>query len=136
MKHYLAAVFTTLSLSVSAATLEFNDGIRVVAINGQAISSQQHSQISLVPGSQVIAVQYHELFEYGFEQHEFVRSDVHIVKFDALTNQHYRLTLPEMTVEQARRFAKQPQFALDGSAPVAIEQFNQNQLISMLLKQQ
>ncbi|MBW8192675.1 DUF2057 domain-containing protein [Neiella marina] len=134
MKTYLCALFASASFSLSAATLELDDGIQILAINGQTISTAPSSTVTLASGAQVIALRYHDLFEYGFEQHEFVNSGVHIVKFDATANERYQLVLPDMNVEQARRFALQPKFSMHGSVPVQVEQWDQNQLLSKLFE--
>lgn len=136
MKYFIYAVPALICLPVSAATLQLDENIQLLAINGQAPMAQQARTLDLEPGYQAISIRYSGLIEYGHEDHEFIRSGVHVLKFDATAGQNYRLQLPDMNLKQARSFAKQPSFTLTAGelGVVSMKQCSHDQLLAQLTR--
>ena len=131
MKIHLVILTGLLSLPTTAATLELTEGVQLLAINGQQVASHSPTTFNLKSGPQTMSVRYNSLVEYGVEDHEFIHSDVQVLKFNAKHNQSYRIQVPEMDIEQARSFAQQPHFNLFSSdKAVEFKQWNHSQLVT------
>ncbi|WP_345316177.1 DUF2057 family protein [Ferrimonas gelatinilytica] len=123
------------SVAALAGQLTVDPSIQVVSVNGKAVSSPV-SRIVLTGEPQLLLVRYEQLFELSSEQHDFVRSDVQFLSFDAHADTDYRLSAPSMDWDRARQFAKQPQFMLsdDDEQAVAHGQWSRDLLLTELLQ--
>ncbi|MBY6185745.1 DUF2057 domain-containing protein [Marinobacter hydrocarbonoclasticus] len=131
------SLLCALLLSVSTAfagELQLGHNVRVLTLNGEPVNAYETS-LSVGPGSQVLTVRYDALFEATSEDHEFIRSAVQVIRFEAVSNEQYRLQAPSMTLQQARRYAADPQFTLtrsDGER-VAHRTWSRDELLAELL---
>ncbi|MBY5920171.1 DUF2057 family protein [Ferrimonas balearica] len=120
--------------SVFAGELELGENVRVLTLNGEPVNAFNES-LGIGPGSQIITVRFDALYEATAEDHEFVRSAVQVIRFEADGNERYILQTPRMDLAQARRFAEDPQFQLtrsDGER-VAHRTWSRDELLAELL---
>ncbi|TKB46788.1 DUF2057 domain-containing protein [Ferrimonas sediminicola] len=112
MKTLFLASAAALSLSVSAATLNLGDNVRVVSINGKSVPAYA-SKIELDPGINNVTVRYDSLFEQDAESHWFIRSELHQLTFKAMGDEEYFLDAPAAeSDQQGQMLANDPTFTL------------------------
>lgn len=132
----LMILFSSLifSFSVSAASLTLAPEVQLVSVNGKPITAHT-SFIDIDGGQHVLSLRYRDFHEHGPEEHEIVRSDVHIVQFSAIENTHYQIMLPDMDIEQAYQFAAEPVFPLTETSGSIVDykQWGRDQLLAELL---
>ncbi len=98
--------------------------IEVMAIDGQEPPPsflKSKVQLALLPGEHVFSLRYVELFQVSSDDHEIIRSKQAALRFSAAAGSEYRLQVADQkSLDNARKFAKNPQFSLvntrDGSA--------------------
>lgn len=111
MKKLFAIFPLVLGLSVNAAELALSENVHVYSLNGEPVTLQGET-LQLGNGPQVVMVRYDELFDISSEYHEFVRSGVQVLRFDAINGENYELSAPSLGLNAARDFAKAPDFSL------------------------
>ncbi|WP_417347588.1 DUF2057 family protein [Ferrimonas sp.] len=112
---------TALSLSVSAATLNLGENVRVVSINGKSVPAYA-SQIELDQGVNNVTVRYDSLFEQDAESHWFIRSELHQMTFNAKGDEEYFLDAPAAySDQQGQMLANDPIFTLMDDADNRVE---------------
>jgi uncharacterized protein YccT (UPF0319 family) len=98
--------------------------IQVMAIDGREPPPnllRSNSQLALLPGEHVLSLRYVQLFQISGDEHDVIRSRQAALRFTASAGASYKLEIPhQANRDQAREFAKNPQFRLvggpDGSA--------------------
>lgn len=134
MKYLILLFSFFFSLSASAASLTLDSGVQLVSVNGKPIADHT-SFIDIDSGQHILSLRYRDFHEHGPEEHEIVRSDVHIVQFSAIKDTHYQIMIPDMDIEQAYQFAAQPVFQLTDTSGgmVKNKQWGREQLLTELL---
>ncbi|MBY5991830.1 DUF2057 family protein [Ferrimonas balearica] len=134
MKLLSLALPLMFSASLVAAELQPDKNIQILTLNGEPIDVYR-KVIDLGAGPQIITVRYDALFESNAEDHEFVRSSVQVIRFEAMPNEQYRISVPSMDLNSARRFAEDPHFQLTSSdgQRIAHRTWSRDELLAELL---
>ncbi|SHH18683.1 DUF2057 family protein [Ferrimonas marina] len=123
--------------SASAGSLALDNNVRILTLNGEPVESYSR-QFNLGEGTQVISVRYDALFETSSEHHDFVRSGIQVIKFEAESGQQYMISAPKLRWEQARDYAEDPSFNLTNSRGENIDHrmWSRDELLVELLGRQ
>ena len=112
-KHSLTISLSSLlfSANILAADLKVPDNILVTKVNGQTTSFgliQKETKVSIRDGRNVIVLRYRDSFEdYDNDDFTHVKSDPHVLIFNASDNQNYQIKKVNFDDEdQAEKFAK------------------------------
>lgn len=102
--------------AIELALVSVPEEIEVMSVDGHEPPPsflKSRVQLALLPGEHVFSLRYVELFQLNADEHDVVRSKQAALRFTAAAGAEYRLQIPKQTgVEVARKFAKDPQFAL------------------------
>ncbi|GAA4892756.1 DUF2057 family protein [Ferrimonas pelagia] len=134
MKQCIAVTLFLASFNLTAGDLILADNIEILTLNGVQVESYDE-RLPIDHGTQVLTIRYDELFIPSTEYHQFVRSGVQVIRFEALETKDYFLSTPAMTLEQAVDFAKDPEFFLTTEHDQMIDHqaWSRDELLTYLL---
>ncbi|WP_462152355.1 DUF2057 domain-containing protein [Pseudoalteromonas xiamenensis] len=99
-----------------AATINFPEEFYPLQVDEKTIEHSWFSKIrtlSLTPGHYKLKLKYSDLYELGYDEHEVVESAPFWVDLEVPKEGTYRIRFSRAeSIEQARRFAKQPLITL------------------------
>ena len=98
------------------ATVRFNEELLPLQVNDKVIEHSLFSNVTeleLASGSYAVKLQYSDLYELEYDEHEVVESDAFWVELNIMMEGEYLITLQRPDeVEEAKLFAKNPQVTI------------------------
>jgi uncharacterized protein YccT (UPF0319 family) len=96
----------------NGATVRFNEELLPLQVNDKVIEHSLFSSVTkldLVPGRYAVKLQYSDLYELEYDEHEVVESEAFWVELNIMTEGEYLITFERAEeVEEAKLFAKSP----------------------------
>ncbi|MBE0369865.1 DUF2057 family protein [Pseudoalteromonas aurantia] len=113
IKSYVCILlFSTFLKDGHAATIQFNEELLPLQVNNDVIEHSLFSKVTeleLAPGQYALKLQYSDLYELDYDEHEVVDSDAFWIELNITEQGVYQVTFERAEdVDAAKIFAKNP----------------------------
>ncbi|KAF7767663.1 hypothetical protein PCIT_a3723 [Pseudoalteromonas citrea] len=111
-----ALCFAMVMKDSQGATVRFNEELLPLQVGSDVIEHSLFSnvtELTLAPGVYTVKLQYSDLYELEYDEHEVVESDAFWVELNIMMEGEYLITFERPDeVEEAKLFAKNPQVTI------------------------